>query len=69
MRLYLTKGTQGETEKALEFTGNQVDAAKSVRELSNGTRGTYSSVYWEVFDIPTDKIGLLNYLNLYTKEG
>ena len=65
MRLYLIKGTVNEVERALQFCGTLADSGKAIKAYQ-AMPVYFTDVYREDVDIPTDKKGLMQWLNEYT---
>lgn len=62
MRVYQVSFEDGDTNSTLEWFGNQRDADRSAAERR---RAGQDPVIVRPFDVPTDKAGLLAWLNLY----
>jgi hypothetical protein len=66
MRLYVIRGEinigNGDEDKALKVVGTQTDARSWLRK----NKPEYRNIYWEELDVPTDKAGLIEFLNKHT---
>ena len=60
----MIKGTVEDRERCLGFAGTQKQANKAVKEISEQCPDI-TSVYWHPEEIPTNKAGLLSWLNDY----
>jgi hypothetical protein len=64
MKLYRIEGTivPSKEYKVLQFVGTQKDARDLVRAMKN-RKEFFADLSWEQEDVPTDKEGLLRWLN------
>ena len=65
MKLYMIKGVVEEKEKCLGFVGTKQKASNAMKNIGLDNPDI-DSVWCEDTNVPTDKTGLLEWLNSYS---